>query len=215
PRDRISARAWRQVRQVYDRLSMTPGPSPTARARAAARGYAPPLAWDDDTIDDPRALPDLGDHPTHPLDPVDVDQVAVDRVVSAAASVATEGKCDTRIRLTRDEVTAAVRTLTARGASDREVATAVGVSSRTVLRIREQQGISTAHPGGIRRPDLRGPMRGPKTREATAPNIALGGEALGVGTDARGSDRLRRSMCLAAAATALDARPVAGPGFLR
>jgi len=31
-----------------------------ATRRAAARGWAPPLAWDDDTIDDPNATPDLG-----------------------------------------------------------------------------------------------------------------------------------------------------------
>jgi hypothetical protein len=51
----------RQVRDLYDRLSLTPGPSARARTWAAKRGWAPPLAWDDDTIDNPNAAPDLGE----------------------------------------------------------------------------------------------------------------------------------------------------------
>jgi DNA-binding transcriptional MerR regulator len=46
-----------RVAAVYDELSMTPGPSSLAAARAAGKGWAPPLAWDDDTIDDPAAAP--------------------------------------------------------------------------------------------------------------------------------------------------------------
>lgn len=45
------------VRGAYNDLWATPGPSSRTRSRAAARGYAPPLAWDDDTIDDPAARP--------------------------------------------------------------------------------------------------------------------------------------------------------------
>lgn len=52
------------VRELYDELSMQPAPNgPTAtRIRSIARrhGWAPPLAWDDETIDDPAATPDLG-----------------------------------------------------------------------------------------------------------------------------------------------------------
>lgn len=47
--------------RVYDLLSMTPGPNDLARALAKRRGWVPPLGWDDDTIDDPAAAPDLGD----------------------------------------------------------------------------------------------------------------------------------------------------------
>jgi hypothetical protein len=46
---------------AYEELGMTPGPSDLSRRRARARGYAPPLAWDEDGIDDPQAVPDLGD----------------------------------------------------------------------------------------------------------------------------------------------------------
>lgn len=43
------------VRAAYDALSMRPGPSQRTRDRARALGYAPPLAWDDDDLDDPYA----------------------------------------------------------------------------------------------------------------------------------------------------------------
>lgn len=45
------------VRVLYDKLSMTLGPSGLSRQRAAAKGWVPALAWDDDTIDDPTAEP--------------------------------------------------------------------------------------------------------------------------------------------------------------
>lgn len=48
--------------RAYDALSMTPGPSTLNRKRAERVGYAPPLAWDEESIDDPAAAPDgVGD----------------------------------------------------------------------------------------------------------------------------------------------------------
>ncbi|PRY35304.1 hypothetical protein CLV43_114222 [Umezawaea tangerina] len=48
--------AWR-VAAVYDDLWDKPGPSAAASAAARAGGFAPPAAWDDDTIDNPAARP--------------------------------------------------------------------------------------------------------------------------------------------------------------
>ncbi|WP_031030065.1 MULTISPECIES: hypothetical protein [unclassified Streptomyces] len=45
------------VREAYGRLSMTVGVTREARSWAARQGWVPPLAWDDDTIDDPAAVP--------------------------------------------------------------------------------------------------------------------------------------------------------------
>ncbi|MFF4526935.1 hypothetical protein [Streptomyces bluensis] len=45
------------VQAAYDKLSMHPGPSVQGKARAARYGWNGPLSWDDDTIDDPNALP--------------------------------------------------------------------------------------------------------------------------------------------------------------
>jgi transcriptional regulator with XRE-family HTH domain len=50
-----------RVDAVYNELAMTPGPTDHMgnwlRAKAKRLGYAPPLAWDNDTIDDPDARP--------------------------------------------------------------------------------------------------------------------------------------------------------------
>lgn len=54
-RQYVTARNAKAVADLYDRLSMTPGPSEITRSRALARGWVPPLAWDD--IDDPAATP--------------------------------------------------------------------------------------------------------------------------------------------------------------
>ncbi|CCH80391.1 putative PCQ3_96 [Nostocoides japonicum T1-X7] len=135
-RDWITVAGWRQTRDVYDRLSMMPGPSQACRDRAHAKGYAPPLAWDEDAIDDFRAVPDLG-----PASRVDVDHVAVDRAVATGrAGMA----CDTSLRLTQEERVEAVRVLATRGSSDGEIGNAVGVSGRTVLRLRQRHEIDSA-----------------------------------------------------------------------
>lgn len=57
----VDANRWRRCVAAYDELWDKPGPSQRARLAAARRGCAPPLAWDDDTIDDPAAVPDLGE----------------------------------------------------------------------------------------------------------------------------------------------------------
>jgi len=49
------------IKELYDRIWNQRGPATTLSInRIAKAGYAPPLAWDDETIDDPNATPDLG-----------------------------------------------------------------------------------------------------------------------------------------------------------
>ena len=49
----------RAVEDLYDRAWQGPRrPSTASRRRAIRAGWAPPLAWDDDTIDDPTARPE-------------------------------------------------------------------------------------------------------------------------------------------------------------
>lgn len=69
-RARTTAARFDAVRRVYDDLAMVPGLAEQPRAFAVERGWLGPLAWDDDTIDDPRAEP----------------------MVDAVAPVATEGE---------------------------------------------------------------------------------------------------------------------------
>ena len=59
-RPRVNADTANRVYSLYDRLCMTPGPSQAARDRAHRKGWMPPLAWDDETIDDPEARPNPG-----------------------------------------------------------------------------------------------------------------------------------------------------------
>jgi hypothetical protein len=74
----IPPEIYADVCRVYDQLSMTPGPCARTRDTARAGGYAPPLAWDDETIDDPRVLPNLhGDGQD-----VGVDEAAVLRRIA-------------------------------------------------------------------------------------------------------------------------------------
>lgn len=56
-RGRVSSRLARAIANIYEDLSGLPGPSRQSATKARAYGYAPPLAWDDDTIDDPKRRP--------------------------------------------------------------------------------------------------------------------------------------------------------------
>lgn len=48
-----------RIAALYERLSMTVGPSPRTRAYAQRHGWLPPLAWDDADLDDPAAAPHM------------------------------------------------------------------------------------------------------------------------------------------------------------
>jgi transcriptional regulator with XRE-family HTH domain len=53
-----------KIAELYDRLSMTPGDSELTKGRAEAKGWAPPLAWDDEALDEPTARPVAAAAPT-------------------------------------------------------------------------------------------------------------------------------------------------------
>lgn len=84
-RARVEAATARAVRHLYDRLwDRAPKAGSRweagaiTRAKAAARrlGWAPPVAWDDDTIDDPAARPDVGERGSSRLDLAEVEHLA-------------------------------------------------------------------------------------------------------------------------------------------
>lgn len=67
--DQCTAKRALQVKELYDRLWNQPQTGTDWHSKAAAtrakhyadaRGWVPPLAWDDDCIDDPTAVPDVG-----------------------------------------------------------------------------------------------------------------------------------------------------------
>lgn len=124
--DHIQVHRHRQIAAVYEQLWDAPPPSTTpadrrsitlTKNRAAAEGWASPLAWDD--IDNDTAP----DQPQH--DPDLVDVVAID--------LATEGH---QVRLTRAERLIATEQLTNRGYSLSQIATLLCVSDQTILRDR-------------------------------------------------------------------------------
>ena len=45
------------ITSLFESLAMTPGPSSVSRRAALRNGWAPPLAWDDESIDDPTVGP--------------------------------------------------------------------------------------------------------------------------------------------------------------
>lgn len=60
-RGRVRSATALAVRELYERLADTTGPSPATATRYRARGWLPPIWWDDDTIDDPTHTPDTRD----------------------------------------------------------------------------------------------------------------------------------------------------------
>lgn len=52
---RVHLRTKLRVEEIYEELSVTPGPDLRSQRRAIRNGWAPPAAWDD--IDDPEAKP--------------------------------------------------------------------------------------------------------------------------------------------------------------
>lgn len=57
PDGTVPMRTFEKVVALYDELSMIPGPSQSARTRATNKGWAPPMAWNENEIDDPDAVP--------------------------------------------------------------------------------------------------------------------------------------------------------------
>lgn len=77
---RVKGRTARAVRALYASLSESTPDGDKAgitRARnwAARQGWAPPIAWDDDTIDDPTAEPAHLAPDSEPIDPLLVEMV--------------------------------------------------------------------------------------------------------------------------------------------
>lgn len=133
----VQAKTARAVTALYDDLWDKLPPETTtgekisaarSRRRAAAQAWAPALAWDDDTIDDPDTLPaHLIAADTH-----GIDEVSIDRAMTGHSP-----------RLARAERWIAVEQLAAQGLSDRAIAARVGVSEHTVWRDRRDLGIAS------------------------------------------------------------------------
>lgn len=118
---RVYRRTAARIARFYALHSDTAGPSPRAAARARTAGWVPPIAWDDDSIDDPAAQPYAGESAS-------LDEVAVHRAMRG----------DHRVKLTRPERLQAVRLLTERGYSSAEIADLLGKHQRAIVRDRAE-----------------------------------------------------------------------------
>lgn len=98
------------IRAAYDALWNRPGPSSRTRRIAERQGFAPPLSWDDDTIDDPAAQPWTDSAPRGAHIPGQ-GAANVDSLTDLAGWGYTLGEAAERLRLTRDAVDRAVRRL--------------------------------------------------------------------------------------------------------
>ena len=128
----VTARTAQDVATLYERLWNSRPPRMTsaqratadaAQAHAAARGWLPPLAWDDIDTDPTPPLATAGAPQRN-----DIDQIAVDRALA--------GDHITYHDLTTVEQQEVVRRLTARGSSIRDIAAQLGTTKRTVSRRR-------------------------------------------------------------------------------
>ena len=133
----VQAKTARAVRGLYDELWDQAPPETNqreriaatrSRHRAQAMSWAPALAWDDDTIDDPDALP------------AHLAEGATEGIDHAAVELAIGG---TRVTLTRAERWLAVERLAREGLSDNAIARRLGVTDRTILRDRQDLGLDS------------------------------------------------------------------------
>jgi len=123
----ITQARWEAIARAYGHLSMTPGSSSKAREIAAAAGYPPPLAWDEEAIDDADA------QPCEPDSDGGIDEVAVEAVMAGRRP---EG-------LREPERIEAIRRLAEQGWADPDISATLGVTARTVLRLRQKHRISS------------------------------------------------------------------------
>ena len=132
-RPRVNSQTAAAVRALYDELWNVPGPSWRSRYRARVAGWPPPLAWDDDTIDDPTAWPHRPRLTTthRRRARTEINQDNVDRMCTGQPVTNT----------TPAENRAAVARLREFGMNDRQIAARTGLHNRTVLRIRAQLGL--------------------------------------------------------------------------
>ena len=130
-----------KVARLYDQLwdkQPTGGDVLKTTNWALRRGFAPPLAWDDTTIDDPNAEPALTG------DDAGIDEVAVLRYMEGTLGLPLNAR-------TPPEVVEAIRRLAAHGLDDVQIGDRIGRGKNAVAKLRERNSI----PSGLRVADGR------------------------------------------------------------
>lgn len=164
----LPTRLWFAVERLYDALSMTPGPDEGVRDDARAAGWATPLAWDDDEIDDPRSRPHA------PSGLMGVDTVAVARRIAG----------DRTAKLGPDDVEVVLATAERQGWETQRLAFAldssVETASRRLRRYRDRmraEQVSAAGEGV----EVAVPVDTGSADSAAAPELVAAAESEGAG----------------------------------
>lgn len=122
---RVQLSTAEKVKNLYEELQNTPGPSARARNDAIRKGWLHPGWWDPDTIDNPDYHPPVNERAPRQDE---VDEVAV---MLAAAGQTTR-------RLTPAERRELVQQLHAQGLNDLQISRRTGMAPETARRIRTQ-----------------------------------------------------------------------------
>lgn len=140
----VSRGTAKKVARWYDELSMLNPPVRdrwerysvgSTKGRARAAGWAPPLAWDEETIDDPTAVPETGWEP---------DRRTPERWLTRHDETLVEAALrGEKPRLSPVERRAAVTALHAYRWSARRIADWIGCNTKTVERIRESENLES------------------------------------------------------------------------
>lgn len=97
----VAVRTINAITDLYDQVQNTPGGSKWSRSVVAERkGWAPPAAWDEDTIDDPAAEPEGVDGPGRNA----VDDVVIARVRELALTGHTDEQIGLQVALSTSGV---------------------------------------------------------------------------------------------------------------
>lgn len=146
----VLADTVQKVKAAYDQMWDTDPPAVTkeekssisrSKGLARRRGWHGPLAWDEETIDDPAAEPYVGKRRTAKdshgkeflADDDELDETAILRAMDG----------DKTVVLTRPERAEVIRRLVDQGLSDEAVGARLGTSDRTILRLRQEHGIDS------------------------------------------------------------------------
>lgn len=130
----LSADEWYTIAIAFDDLEMRFGSSEWARETARAEGWKPPLAWDEDTLDDPFANGDR----SGPRGPYTADHAVAYRRM--------HGEHDLPMHARDQDL--AVRLLHRDGLSDYEIADRLGMWVKQVKRCRDRQALAANRPIG-------------------------------------------------------------------
>lgn len=139
--DQVRRRTHDAVAELYDELSMTPGPSAIVRGQARSAGFRPPLMWDDidRDVEPPAVKPDA-----------DTDPIAVARAV-AGEPPETLRDVDRR---------AAVAELVRRGESTAQIADKLGATEEQADRDRDTVGARQRRQQAAKTPNARRTLTG-------------------------------------------------------